>query len=123
MGVALVPEGFAWNETQEISGEPQEGYTQQQETQTAERGMKGLGLADHIGSGAESFTLAGVTDPSLSDSSLLSESSSAFPVWTLGAPDPAVTGHARWVPFPDDPRLTVEAGLTCGLFPKGFTCK
>lgn len=72
---------------------------------------EGSGACGHTGSGAEALrglTLAGVRALSLSDSSLLlSESSSAFPVWTLRAADPAFPG-----PLPEDPWLTVEAGLT-----------
>lgn len=72
----------------------------------------------------QGLTLAAFTALSLSDSSLLlSESSSSFPVWTLSAADPAFPGQGGLAPFLDDPRFAVEAGLTWGLFPKGFTCE
>lgn len=68
------------------------------------------------------FALAAFTALSLSDSSLLlSESSSSFPVWTLRAADPAFPGQGGLAPFLADRRLAVEAGLTWGLLPKGFT--
>lgn len=68
------------------------------------------------------LALAGLTAPSLSDSSLLlSKSSSFFPIWTLRAADPAFPRQGGLAPFPDDPGVTVETGLTWELFPKGFT--
>lgn len=90
--------------------------------------MKGLGLAGPCRPLAEEavqgLTLTVATAPSSSDSAslLLSESSSTFPIWTLTAAEPAFPGQGGWAPFPEDPRLTAEAGLTWGLFPKGFIC-
>lgn len=84
--------------------------------------MKGLGLA---GPCRQGLTLAAAIVPSLSSDSslLLSESSSTSPIWTLTAAEPAFPGQGGWAPFPDAPRLTVEAALTWELFPKGFICE
>lgn len=66
--------------------------------------------------------MAGLPGPSLSSSALLlSETSSFFTIWTLRAADPTFPGQGRLAPFPDDPGVTVETGLTWELFPKGFT--